>query len=625
MYEPRKMPIHLVKQAVDQEVDLSTSAAKTLVDWRCDKGHIWEASLGRRLKGSNCPFCAGQRTIVGVNDLRTLRPEFLPEWDYSKNSRTPEQVMSGSSYKAWWLCSLNHSYTAVVSSRTGKSGTGCPYCANKKVLAGFNDLATTHPDIAKDFDKESNSFLSSEVTSGSDKYITWRCKAGHVVVNQVKNRLKSKGCGICAGTVVLEGFNDLLTLYPNIAASWHPTKNLTPAPVGVAPHENKKRWWICDLGHEWETTPSSRTSGNNCPFCSNRFVLAGFNDLATVSPALALEWDYQLNETTPQQTTGHNNKKFWWKCQKQNHSYMASPGNRAMGKGCSYCASANAKPLKGFNDLATLNPALASRWDNSKNTITSSEVTLGSGYKAWWICKVGHSYQSSISEQNFAKNGICYYCSGTETLRGFNDLSSQYPDTAKWFDASKNGYEADKIYMHSRKNLWWKCDLGHEWHREVSEQVRNGLCPICNGQVAVEGFNDLFTESDLARKMWHPTRNIINPLELRPGSSKVVWWICKEGHEFKSSVARFVVVRSKSPNVTNHARTENDPSGCPFCSNQKVLTGFNDLLTTHPLIAKRWHPTKNGIASDSVIAGSNIKRWWKCEFGHDYEKNLAQR
>lgn len=126
------MPIHLVKQAVDQEVDLSTSAAKTLVDWRCDKGHIWEASLGRRLKGSNCPFCAGQRTIVGVNDLRTLRPEFLPEWDYSKNSRTPEQVMSGSSYKAWWLCSLNHSYTAVVSSRTGKSGTGCPYCANKK-------------------------------------------------------------------------------------------------------------------------------------------------------------------------------------------------------------------------------------------------------------------------------------------------------------------------------------------------------------------------------------------------------------------------------------------------------------------------------------------------------------
>ena len=27
----------------------------------------------------------------------------------------------------------------------------CPYCENKKVLVGYNDLKTTHPNIAKEW------------------------------------------------------------------------------------------------------------------------------------------------------------------------------------------------------------------------------------------------------------------------------------------------------------------------------------------------------------------------------------------------------------------------------------------------------------------------------------------
>ena len=32
--------------------------------------------------------------------------------------------------------------------RKGKADSGCPYCSGRKVLAGYNDLATTHPGIA---------------------------------------------------------------------------------------------------------------------------------------------------------------------------------------------------------------------------------------------------------------------------------------------------------------------------------------------------------------------------------------------------------------------------------------------------------------------------------------------
>jgi len=41
-------------------------------------------------------------------------------------------------------------------SRPGRAG-GCPFCANRKVLAGFNSIADTHPTLAAEFDEELNS------------------------------------------------------------------------------------------------------------------------------------------------------------------------------------------------------------------------------------------------------------------------------------------------------------------------------------------------------------------------------------------------------------------------------------------------------------------------------------
>jgi hypothetical protein len=66
----------------------------------------------------------------------------IDEWDYSKNTDLdPRKVPPKSNKKAYWLCSkYKHSWDAPIFTRT--KGVGCPYCANRKVLAGFNDLAT---------------------------------------------------------------------------------------------------------------------------------------------------------------------------------------------------------------------------------------------------------------------------------------------------------------------------------------------------------------------------------------------------------------------------------------------------------------------------------------------------
>lgn len=84
--------------------------------------------------------------------METTNPELLKEWDYSKNIITPKEIKAGSGTKVWWKCSLGHSWSASPNHRT--KGRGCPICANKVVLLGYNDLTTLKPNIASEWDYE---------------------------------------------------------------------------------------------------------------------------------------------------------------------------------------------------------------------------------------------------------------------------------------------------------------------------------------------------------------------------------------------------------------------------------------------------------------------------------------
>ena len=87
------------------------------------------------------------KLVVGINDLATLHPEVAAEadgWD-------PETVAAGSNKKLPWKCNKGHKWETDVWSRTGKN-SGCPYCGNKKLLVGFNDLKTKFPEIAEEAD-----------------------------------------------------------------------------------------------------------------------------------------------------------------------------------------------------------------------------------------------------------------------------------------------------------------------------------------------------------------------------------------------------------------------------------------------------------------------------------------
>lgn len=132
----------------------------------------------QQAKKSGCPYCAGLLPIVGVNDLQTTNPELMKEWDYQKNIIKPYEIKVGSGIKIWWKCKEGHSWEAAPNHR--KKGQGCPYCSGKKVLAGFNDIKTLRPNIAKEWDYEKNENKTPDMyTVRSGIKVWWRCKEGH--------------------------------------------------------------------------------------------------------------------------------------------------------------------------------------------------------------------------------------------------------------------------------------------------------------------------------------------------------------------------------------------------------------------------------------------------------------
>ncbi len=270
------------------------------VHWKCVNGpdHSWIATPGGRVYAQNngqgkCPFCQGKKVALS-NCLATLYPELAKEWDQKDNSKTPYDVTAGSSLKVNWTCSKDSSHKWITTVASRVAGTGCPYCKGKKASLS-NCLAILFPDLAKEWDFETNSCTPYDVTVGSGKKVSWKCKQDptHKWMTTVGQRVGGTGCPYCVGQKV--GLSNCLgTLYPEIAKEWVAEAN-QKTPFEVTPGSNEKIIWRCqkDPTHMWEATVKSRVIGRGCSYCNlgwtveniRHFVKSLINYLDTLTPA----------------------------------------------------------------------------------------------------------------------------------------------------------------------------------------------------------------------------------------------------------------------------------------------------------------------------------------------------
>lgn len=322
----------LSKEANGWNPDSVTYGSDIKRAWRCNLGHIWiQSPNGRTAKGeTGCPYCSNQKVLTGFNDLESQNPTLAKEadgWD-------PKLIVAGTSKKLSWVCAVGHKWTASVASRN-KQHIGCPYCSNKKVLPGFNDLATTNPALAS----EAFGWDPTSLSEGSGKKRDWKCNSGHIWSAGVGARSRlNEGCPYCSNQKVLPGFNDLSSTHPGLAAEargWDPTQFNAGSQRLVL--------WECPLGHSYLSRIRDRARRNtNCTVCAGRLVLLGYNDLVTTDPFLAAEafgWD-------PKLLTRGSQKSVVWRCS-ENHLWKAKVANRSiLGRGCPSCAKTGFNPNK---------------------------------------------------------------------------------------------------------------------------------------------------------------------------------------------------------------------------------------------------------------------------------------
>lgn len=307
---------------------------------------------GQKKQNQNtvCSVCKGRQILIGFNDFPSLFPGIFKEWHTTKNSSmSPYDLSSKSHKKVWWICSEGHEWEMSIAARTS-SKRGCIYCNGRSILVGFNDLATTHPEMANEFHPLKNGkFTPQNVTSGTNKRVWWICKEGHEWNNILSSRVfQNHCCPVCSGQKYLLGYNDLVTTDPELASEWHPTKNGSLIPEQIRLGHNKKVWWICSLGHEFQASPNERTNSSAnrtgkyslCSTCHNRTILPGYNDLATIKPEVAKEWHPTKNNgLTAAMVSPSSGKKIWWLCDR-GHEWEISVANRS-NNGCPRCSLGN--------------------------------------------------------------------------------------------------------------------------------------------------------------------------------------------------------------------------------------------------------------------------------------------
>ncbi len=579
--------------------DFVRGSAK-MVWWKCEKGHEWQARLFWRTKmGNGCPYCCNQKILTGYNDLATIAPELVQEWDFDKNDKTPYEVAPNTRRTFWWKCKNGHSYYAAISEK--RRGRGCPYCSSHKVLAGYNDLATTNTELSSEWNYERNGSLKpTEVTGVSGKNVWWKCKKGHEWQATIASRAYGNGCPKCASEnqtslpekivyyYISKAFDDVLENYkpswlkPMELDIFIPSINVAIEYDGRRFHknsekDNRKNSLCKEHGVKlFRLREEGCSEINNL---SNNFTLRNIkSDGSQVVDGikwLMSELGFNVDINLSRDSGEINNTIDFYEKQK-----------------------------------SLTDERLIREWNYERNgNLKPEHVTTNSGRKVWWRCEKGHEWQAIVNDR--CRGDSCPYCSGHRVLKGFNDIFTTNPELKKLWDFDKNiAIDPYSLSKGSSAKVWWRCEKGHSFQATVNSKTQGVKCPVCNGKQILKGFNDLETLKPSIAKEWNYDKNDnLKPSEVAPFSNKKVWWKCEKGHDYQTKIS----LRSGG-------------CGCPICDNKQLLKGYNDLATVFPDIALDWDYDKNEDSPEEVLPSNKNMRCWKChKCGFGYEKTVYNK
>lgn len=309
----------------------------------CSRGHQFESETVRpayfvlHARVARCPVCSTRLIQPGINDLKSTHPDVAREFDVAMNfGLTASDISASSRTKYNWRCPFGHSYSSTASNRTSAKSK-CPVCLQRIVVAGVNDVATTHPHIVATWHPSYLTLVPpSTVTHGSNKVIDWLCENEHEYSMRLWERVSGGGCSQCSRMTNQKSEFNLRITHPAIAAEWHPALNGERQPDDFTHGSKESACWLCPAGHEYWTRIERRTRGYNCKVCSRRTLVPNVNDLATTEPILATEYHPYMNRRGAEETLA-GTERHWWLCKAHGHKTQQAMVHRRKSRGCAEC------------------------------------------------------------------------------------------------------------------------------------------------------------------------------------------------------------------------------------------------------------------------------------------------
>ncbi len=416
------------------------------------------------------------------------------------------------------------------------------------------------------------------------------------------------------------GENDLKTLFPDLSEEWDYDKNTGLSPESFRPGSNVRVWWRCKTcRRSWRAVISNRTRGTACPFCSKTRLKPGENDLQTIRPDIAAEWDYSKNDGSPSEYTYGNGQKVWWKCKRCGYVWLAKINNRTNGSGCPKCSrythtsfaeqvvffyikecfadaenSYKADWLgKGEIDIYVPSEKLAIEYDGThwhkkkeSDDIRKSKLILEHGIRLIRIRESGCPEMPDLCRviTTSAPTGTGAHLVPSlnelfRTIKGMGILLVSEPDINIERDRQK---------------------ILAQYAGAIKEHSIAVACP------------DILSE-------WNYDKNgLLNPENISAHSSQKVWWICRNcGTEWSQIIA-----------------SRANGFGCPKCAAQRRADSFRksivekrgSLAQSIPILLDEWDYTNNTIKPNEITSRANTKVWWVCKnCGNKWQMTVAAR
>lgn len=387
--------------------------------WLCpDCGTVYPCEVRDRSVGDDsCPVCANKQVKKGFNDLATLDPE-LADMLSPNCERKADEILRTCSYEALWVCpECAGEYRRPVKTKT-HDNSDCPYCNGRKVLTGYNDLATTNPELVAQY-SSLNERPATMVRKDWNFYVYWECpKCHHIHARRLNEKAPDNSdCPACNHVKTVQGVNTLQAEFPEIAKHLSPNNDFTADEILSTSFKSVK--WICPTcGGEYFAPVKDMVKGLvECPYCNNQRPLAGFNTLKVLYPEIAKEMSPN-NEKGPDDVLPTSAYFAEWTCSKCGYTYKASVKDRVkLGNLCPACAGKKAQA--GLNSLLDVYPEIQDEWAVNENALLGifpDEILPTSTARVWWECKdCGRKYLLNVNmwvEKHIRGMTSCTYCSG---------------------------------------------------------------------------------------------------------------------------------------------------------------------------------------------------------------------